>query len=202
MTLFSLTFLAWWLVASKTDWPRHLLPGLCIVALTAADGLVWSIRLIFKSLNGLSSGWFRAALMAIILAGVAVDLVAVPLNWQKGQVQGYLNTSLLPAQTELAAKPVQIGQQGSTIAMWDWFQVPEMSFLSQVRFIDLKLLDSQGLPDGPIYVLASKELYFGANTDLVLQQYCGDIVYENEGYVLYRYKKRPSNNYFEGRYFV
>jgi len=58
------------------------------------------------------------------------------------------------------------------------------------------------LPDGPIYVLASKELYFGANTDLVLQQYCGDIVYENEGYVLYRYKKRPSNNYFEGRYFV
>jgi len=142
MTLFSLTFLAWWLVASKTDWPRHLLPGLCIVALTAADGLVWSIQLIYKSLNGLSSGWFRAALMAIILAGVAVGLVAVPLNWQRGQVQAYLKTSLLPAQTELAAKPVQIGQQGRTIAMWDWFQVPEMSFLSQVRLIDLKLLDS------------------------------------------------------------
>ena len=112
MTLFSLTFLAWWLVASKTDWPRPLLPGLCIVALTAADDLVWSIRFIFKSLNGLSSGWFRAALMAIILAGVAVGLVAVPLNWQKGQVQAYLNTSLLPAQTELAAKPVQIRPTG------------------------------------------------------------------------------------------
>jgi len=47
-------------------------------------------------------------------------------------------------------------------------------------------------------------LYKGAAlvlANLVLQQYFGEIVYKNEGYVLYRYKKRSSNIYFEDRYF-
>jgi hypothetical protein len=190
MVMFSTAFLVWWLIASKTGWPRHLLPGLCVIALTTADGVVWLLRLAVERAIRLFARGLKPELIGIpLMAGAVLALAILPLRVQSRQVRSELNGSLLPVQTEMAARLVQIDRQGVPIAAWGWYQVPEMSFLSQVHFLDLAAVVNEPAAPAPLYILASKELYFGRDTHKVQTQFCGPVVYQNDAYVVYELKK-------------
>ena len=126
-----ITFLGWWLLASPSDWWRHLLPAYIVWGLVVCVALG---RWLMRTRLSLVSAW--TVIKDIGLCGVLALIIIYPAIIRFGQVQYELKQTYA-CQMDLAQQIRQMSEQKALFGYWGWFQSPELSFLSQKSFYDI-----------------------------------------------------------------
>ncbi len=199
LLIFSLIYIFWWMFWKHLEWWRYLFPGYIILIVVVGDIFATLIRRIATSFFS-SPGHSRAGLIIRSTAGIFAILVLLtplfiePVHAQGLRIKSYLFDDELSVQYRVADEISSIERAGGRIAYWTWWQAPEISFLSQSRFMDIykvetrQELDAEAINEKRIYVLITPTQTKVSPEAWVAESiYCGKLVYELNGYQLFEY---------------
>jgi hypothetical protein len=199
LLIFSLIYIIWWMFLKHLEWWRYLFPGYVILMVAVGHMLASLIRRI-GSFFFSSPGPGRARLVIRSTAGILAILVLLtplfiePAHAQALRIKSYLIDDELSVQYRVADEISRIERAGDRIAYWTWWQAPEISFLSQSRFLDIykvetrQELDAQIIKGERAYVLITPTQTEVSPEAWVAESiYCGKLVYELNGYQLFEY---------------
>ncbi len=197
------SFIAWWFLTRTSGWYRHIFTAyLFFLPMAGAlfSSLLERIVPLLRSYRGLSS---PLRLQLFFSSALALWVVVSLAGILPGKINGFRKQTDaidLSEQMSVSQRILALKADGAVFGYWDWWQSPEISFLSQTQFFDLskeddmQYVDAQVSTGTPAYCLVSGSQIGLApeSVDLLVSTHTCDPLVEKIGdYSIYRYKVKP-----------
>ncbi len=207
LSIFSFIYLVWWMFGKHVEWYRYLFLGYVIMMVVIGSVFTALINRIDRLISP-TPRISRAPLTIRYAAGI-VAIIAFsspfffePAHAQSLRIKSFLFDIGLATQYRVAEEISRVERLGGSIAYWTWWQSPEISFLSQSHFKELSKietrqgLDEQAIKGEKVYVLISPtQTQMSPEAWEAESIYCGELVFETNGYQLYEYIPAYSSAY-------
>ena len=209
LLIFSLVYTVWWIFWKHLDWWRYLFPGYVIIVIAVSNSFAALLRRIdafFSSSSRLSRvpPFVRYVASVLVILALFTPFFIEPAHAQTFRIKSYLFDDGLTTQYRVAAEVSKIEKIGGRIAYWTWWQAPEIAFLSQSQFKDISKVETRLELDEQVFNGVKAFVLVTPDQSQVSPEawdaesiYCGDKVFELNGYQLFEYMPAYSRMYQE-----
>lgn len=197
MPVFCTLYFFWWLFMKNDGWLRHIYPALLVLALLSsvliAQWVQAAIRLIREqgSERTTQNMFYGFGILFILLSfGILIS------NTSANQIIADIQFSNFKTQNEFASVVREMDSKGNLFVYFNWFQSPEVSFMSGVKFYDMSNPDhvnivqaarKRGVKAYCLVTPPEQRLTPELVQERIDKKICGEPFIQNNGYEMREY---------------